>query len=156
MERAGAVLVLLTLFAASGGAWAKKPQKEPAGAAAAVRCGNPVGMWRNQMGSRMNITSFNPSSGAIQGQYQTSSGGSGTYPLIGWVNSAPPAPGMNNTVTIAFSVRWGQIGSITSWTGTCTDTPSGAGLRTLWQLSRPNSQYDWDHILAGADNFTSP
>lgn len=155
MERAGAVLVLLGLFAVSGSVSAKEPQKEAADAAAVVRCGNPVGSWRNQMGSEMRITSFNPSTGAIQGQYRTNGGAPGFYPLVGWVNSAPPAPGANNAVTIAFSVRWGQIGSITAWTGTCTDSAAGAGLRTLWHLSRPNSQFDWDHILSGADTFTS-
>ncbi|MGO0999861.1 avidin/streptavidin family protein [Lysobacter sp. CA196] len=155
MERAGAVFVLLGLFAVSGSVSAKKPQKQAAEAAAVVTCGNPVGLWRNRMGSEMKITSFNRSSGAIEGQYKTSSGAPGAYPLIGWVNSSPPAPGMNNAVTIAFSVRWGPIGSITAWTGTCLDSPSGAGLRTLWHLSRPNSQYDWDHILAGADIFNS-
>jgi hypothetical protein len=155
MERAGAVLVLLGWFAIGGEVSAKEPQKHTAEAAAVVRCGNPVGVWRNQMGSEMRIASFNANTGAIQGQYRSNGGAPGFHPLSGWVNSAPPVPGGNNAVTIAFSVRWNQVGSITAWTGTCSDSAAGAGLRTLWHLARPNSQFEWDHILAGADTFTS-
>lgn len=157
MQRA-VIAVLATFAFAAAPLQAKEPRKAKAKteAAAQVRCGSPVGTWRNQMGSEMRITSYDPRSGAIQGQYRTSSGAPGFYPLVGWVNSAPAQPGGSNLTTYTFTVRWNQIGSITAWTGTCVDGPNSTGLRTLWQLARPNSQYDWDHILAGADTFVSP
>ncbi|MBX9403898.1 avidin/streptavidin family protein [Lysobacter sp. BMK333-48F3] len=156
MQRATLVIAALAIAAAAPTLHAKQPVKAEAEAAAQVRCGNPVGTWRNQMGSEMRITAYDPRSGAIQGQYRTSSGAPGFYPLVGWVNSAPAQPGGSNLTTYAFTVRWNQIGSITAWTGTCVDGPTSSGLRTLWQLARPNSQFDWDHILAGADTFVSP
>jgi len=149
-----ALVAVLVALVATAPLHAKEP-KAKAEAAAQVRCGNPVGTWRNQMGSEMRITSYDARSGAIQGQYRTSSGAPGSYPLVGWVNSAPAQPGGNNATTYAFTVRWDQIGSITAWTGTCVDGQTNSGLRTLWQLARPNSQFDWDHILAGADTFLS-
>src|SRR5262249_31884195 len=96
-------------------------------------CASPTGTWINQMGSEMVIKSVDTTTGAITGQYRTSTGASGWYPLVGWANSLPAAPPADNAKVISFSVNWGSVGSVTSWTGICRGTNE---LRTLWQLGR--------------------
>lgn len=56
----------------------------------------------------------------------------------------------NNKQVISFTVRWGDYGS-TSWTVTCSLINGVPTIKALWNLARSNSQYDWDHILTGAD-----
>ena len=125
-------------------------------------CANPVGIWVNEMGSTLNIMAMD-ANGYIQGTYSSPSGaGSTAYPLIGWVNNSEVNPTdpcasckENNKGVISFTVRWGTIGSITSWTGTCATNEDGTlVLKTMWHLSRPNTQFSWDHTLSGADIFT--
>ena len=122
-------------------------------AAAAPSCSVPAGIWVNQMGSVMTISSYNTATGAISGTYKTSSGATGWYPLVGWVNGAASIPEKDNVVVMSFTVRWGSIGSITSWTGTCRVTSGTTVLTTLWDLAEPVSNYTWDHVLAGSDVF---
>jgi hypothetical protein len=150
--RVGAAVVLAILATAANGVYAQDASKPVASASATTStgCGSPVGTWVNQMGSKLKIISIDNSTGAIKGEYQTASGAGGWYPLTGWVNTAPPVQNKDNAKIISFSVRWGSIGSITSWTGFCRGTNE---LRTLWNLGRSNSDYEWDHVLAGADQF---
>jgi hypothetical protein len=145
-------LLAMSAAAASG---QDAPQKEAASAApyknAVATCGNPIGRWVNQMRSELVISAVNTTTGAVSGQYRTSSGAPGWYPLSGWWNAPPPGSG-DNAKILSFSVNWGtSIGSVTSWTGVCRGTGE---LRTVWYLGRANTSYEWDHVLAGADQFT--
>jgi len=117
-------------------------------------CDNVVGTWINELGSKMVIKSIDESD-MIQGTYVSpSGGGSMSYPLVGWVNHSPSMRPYNNAHVISFSVRWGKIGSITAWTGTCTTKDGTPTIKTIWNLARSNSQFDWDHILTNSDTFT--
>ncbi len=113
-----------------------------------------VGMWTNLLGSTLTITAVDPSTGQITGTYKSPSGGGSTdWSLIGWVNSAAPA-GKDNVIVISFSVRWGPIGSITTWAGYVRTVNSVTTLTANWFLVRPNSDFVWDHILTNQDVFT--
>lgn len=138
------------IAAAQDAAVSTKQAESTASATAKPTCANVVGAWKNQLGSKMNIKSVVAATGAITGEYQTASGAGGWYPLVGWINSVPNVPGKNNAKIVSFSVRWGNVGSVTSWTGVCHGADD---LKTVWNLGRPVSDYEWDHVLTGADNF---
>jgi hypothetical protein len=115
-------------------------------------CANPIGMWNNQMGSKLNIKTVDANTGAISGEYETKTGAGGWFPLTGWVNELAPDPKHPDAAKIiTFAVRWGSFGSITAWTGVCRGMD---GLHTIWHLGRPNADFEWDHVLSGADTFT--
>ncbi|CAG8637374.1 4360_t:CDS:2, partial [Ambispora leptoticha] len=123
----------------------------------AQNCTDLRGKWENQLKSTLNIQSVNQSTGALTGTYISPSGGGSTeYPMVGWVNSRPKPNGTQSHVPVlAFAVRWGEIGSITAWTGYCEEKSVGPTLTTLWHLARPVSEYSWDHVLTNSDEFMS-
>ena len=124
-------------------------------------CSAPEGAWQNELGSVLIIESLNPETGMLKGTYQSASGAGATkFPLIGWANDAEPSKEApcagckpNHAQVYGFTVRWGDIGSITSWTGTCALVNDQPTLKTVWNLARPNSGYDWDHVNAGSATF---
>ena len=132
------------------------PAKQPLPASSASKqiakatCTNPIGQWKNQMGSTLNLKTVDTTTGALSGEYQTATGASGAFPLTGWVNELPADANHDNARIISFVVRWNGLGSITAWTGTCRGTDQ---LNTVWQLGRANSGFEWDHVLSGADQF---
>ena len=113
-----------------------------------------VSTWKNQLGSTLTITGIDPGTGAMTGNYTSPSGtGGNPYPLVGWVNTAPIDPKAPSNVTVvSFSVNWGALGSVTAWNGYY--DPKTSIIVGQWLLSRANSQYIWDHILTGQDQFT--
>ncbi|WP_082064844.1 avidin/streptavidin family protein [Xanthomonas sp. MUS 060] len=124
---------------------------------AAPTCTNPVGKWKNELGSTLIVSEFDAPSGKISGNYISPSGTTGaTYPMVGWINNAPASKSNNRTV-FTFSVRWGSYGSVTAWTGTCIDGTSykPAVITTLWHLARGSSDYSWDHVLTNSDGFVA-
>ncbi len=154
------VLGMLLLVALPSAATAQVTRGRPIAATPPPAvCGNLVGQWRNELGSTLTIASVQATSGAIAGTYSSPSGAGPTaFPLVGWMNSRSATPSVgqqtpNVVVPVAFSVRWGQMGSITSWTGYCEDANGSARIRVLWHLSRPVSDFAWDHILSGLDMF---
>ncbi len=119
------------------------------------------GDWKNALNSTLRIKSIDPSSGAIDGSYISPQGTNGTeYPLHGWVNTkAPDSTSQFPVVVISWSVRWGTIGSVTAWNGFYAALPKDGTSKTptivgQWLLSRPDGNYEWDHVLAGQDRFT--
>lgn len=123
-------------------------------------CGDPRGVWVNQLKSTLTIKTYDPTSGAITGTYVSPSGTtSEEFPLVGWVNEAKAEPGKDDNVQpIAFSVRWNNgktnYGSIASWTGFCREVGGVPTLSMQWHLVRANSSYVWDHVLTDKDTFT--
>jgi hypothetical protein len=55
---------------------------------------------------------------------------------------------------VSLSVRWGKVGSVTAWNGYYY-TPAGKQpvIVGQWLLARPNTMFEWDHVLAGQDQF---
>ena len=120
-------------------------------------CESPVGTWQNEMGSVLVIESLDEESGMISGAYKSASGaGATSFPLIGWANDAPADADkkLDHAQVYGFTVRWGEIGSITSWTGTCALVNDKPTLKTVWNLARPNTSYSWDHMVTGSATFT--
>jgi hypothetical protein len=125
-------------------------------------CTQPVGRWRNERGSVLEIRNYDAATGAISGQYISNSGTTGSHPMVGWIDSAPfqtsdSCKGCkgNHAEVITFAVRWGPVGSVSAWTGTCA-VNSHSGLEQIsaqWHTTRPNSGFDWDHTLTGADRL---
>jgi hypothetical protein len=118
-------------------------------------CTQPVGRWRNERGSVLEIRNYDATTGAISGQYISNSGTTGSDPIVGWINSAPPETKGDHAEVITFAVRWGTVGSVSAWTGTCA-VNSHSGLEqisALWHTARPNSEFEWQHILTGADRL---
>lgn len=122
-------------------------------------CAQPLGKWNDEVKSVIEIKSYEPATGAISGQYISRSG-AGSWPMVGWVNSAPAARSATDKAgkgdhadVFTLLVRWGDRGSTTAWTGTCTvNTKSGlAQISTLWHTARPNTGFEWDHILTGSE-----
>ncbi len=131
-------------------------------ASTAQNCELPVGSWQNEMGSVLVIESVNEESGMVVGAYRSSSGTDArSFPLIGWANDAVLNETssckdckQNHARVFSFTVRWGEIGSITSWTGTCALINDVPAIKTVWNLARPNTNYSWDHINSGSALFT--
>ncbi len=124
-------------------------------------CSHPLGKWNDEVKSVIEIQSYDTATGAISGQYISRSG-AGSWPMAGWINSSPAASsapgstGMSDHADVfSLAVRWGDRGSITAWTGTCTvNAKSGlAQISTLWHTTRPNTGFEWDHILTGSEVF---
>lgn len=111
---------------------------------------NLVGTWHNELNSTLKITSINATTYQIAGSYTLSNGKQ--FALIGWANDLPPAN--DHVIAVAFSVRFGSYGSITSWTGTFTKKNGVLTISTLWHLVSPNADQPWGHILTNCDVFT--
>jgi hypothetical protein len=126
-----------------------------AAAANPPSCDHVLGTWHNQIGSTLQIDKVDHA-GIVTGSYTSPKGTDGKpLPLAGWLNTGA---GDKDVVAfvIAFSVRWGAIGTVTSWTGTCamseeTNLPT---ITTLWHLARPSTSWSFDHIVSGSDWFT--
>ena len=117
-------------------------------------CENMTGEWLNPSGSVLVIENVNKT-GSIKGYYLSSVGTDGQrFPLIGWVNQKPYEAERDNTVAITFSVRWGEYGSITSWTGYCKNINDIPTIQTSWHLVRPVTDESYEHILTGGYPFT--
>lgn len=124
-------------------------------ASASPSCQNLVGKWTNQLGSTMTITSADSATGKIEGTYRSPSGGGAQdFPLIGWTNVSAPVNNKDVVPVISFSVRWGNIYSITAWSGTCRLIGGTPTILSLWHLARSVDDFEWGHIRSGADNFT--
>ena len=104
--------------------------------------------------------------GTISGEYTSHSGASASsmpYPVVGWINSTPAESSAPSTAgkgdhaeVITFAVRWGTLGGISAWTGTCAVNSQSSGLEqisALWHTTRPNTGFEWDHTLTGSDRF---
>jgi hypothetical protein len=124
-------------------------------------CAQPLGKWNDEVKSVIEIKTYDTATGAISGQYISRSG-SGSWPVVGWINSTSAesrAPGKagkgNHTDVFTLLVNWGDSGSVTAWTGTCTvDSHSGlAQISTLWHTARSNTAFEWDHTLTGSEVF---
>jgi hypothetical protein len=125
-------------------------------------CAQPLGKWNDEVKSVIEIKTYDTATGAISGEYVSHSvvGGFGSWPMVGWVNSAhaqASAPGKtvkgNHADVFTLSVRWGDLGSVTTWTGTCAMNPQSglAQISTMWHTARPNTGKEWDHITTGSE-----
>lgn len=114
-----------------------------------------VGRWVNandaKGGGVMSINSVDSSTGELRGKYVPPSGPAGgkEFDVVGFVSSAPPVPNRDNVVTVSFSVSLKTYGSIATWTGYIKDDR----MIVMWLNVRPNSAYDWDHIVTGQDTW---
>ena len=121
-------------------------------------CAQPVGKWNDEVKSVMAIQAYDPATGALSGQYISRSG-AGSWPMVGWVNSVPAARGAadkgDHAEVFALLVRWGERGSVTAWTGTCTvNAKTGlAQIASLWHTARPDTGFEWGHMLTGSEVF---
>jgi hypothetical protein len=130
--------------------------------AKAPSCAQPVGKWRNERGSLVEIRSYDAATGANSGQYISNSGTKGSHPMVGWINPAPDessAPGKagkgDYAEVFTFAVHWGAVGGVSSWTGTCAVNPHSGHeqFSALWHTARSSTGFDWDHMLTGADRL---
>ncbi len=114
--------------------------------------GNMV--WKNQLNSILTIEKIDPITQQITGNYQSPSGTTGQkFAVIGFINSALSTQnGVDKVTVISFTVRWGTIGSITSWNGVY--RPKDKKIIAQWFLSRPVTDFEWSHIMTGQDTFT--
>ena len=122
-------------------------------------CAQPLGKWNDELKSVIEIKTYDTATGAISGQYIARSG-DGSWPIVGWINSATAAaspPGKagkgDHADVFTLAVRWGDRGSVTTWTGTCAvNSQTGrAQISTLWHTTRPNTGREWDHIITGSE-----
>ena len=125
-------------------------------------CTQPVGKWQDQLQSVLEIKTYDTSTGAISGRYISHSG-AGSWPMVGWINSAPVGSRdsckgckVDHAEVITFTVRWtNPNNSVTAWTGTCAvNSQSGREqIFASWHTTRPNSEFEWDHTRTGAEPF---
>ena len=129
-------------------------------------CTQPVGKWENRQKSVLEIKTYDMATGAISGEYTSHSGASASsmpYPVVGWINSAPAetsaaskADHGDHAEAITLLVRWGTLGGVSAWTGTCTVNSQSSGfeqIHALWHTTRPNTGFEWDHTITGSDRF---
>ncbi len=105
------------------------------------------GVWQNELGSTMTITSFD---GTIFGGTYSSAVSSGKGPVSGTL------AGTLSGDAIGFTVNWAPTySSVTSWSGLLLTDGDTLVIYSLWHLaSTPESEADyWESILAGADLF---
>lgn len=113
-------------------------------------CKNLSGTWVNELGSALVVGEVQED-GRIIGQYASSTGVDGkVFPLSGWVNKSK---GLPEEVNISFMVRWEGYGSITSWTGYCSNAEGGPQIKTIWNLVRSGKEYDWERIITNSSTF---
>ena len=114
------------------------------------------GVWCSELTSTLEFSLVNLETGEIRGTYtSTVGGGPQSFPLVGWVNSKGPEEGKDHAHVISFAVRWGEIGSITSWTGTYEYNKEGEPiLNTIWHLARPSTAYSYEHVVTQSGLFT--
>lgn len=106
-----------------------------------------LGAWENELGSTMNITSFNGT--AFAGTY-SSAVSSGAGPVTGTLAGTLAGD------AIGFTVNWSPaFSSVTSWNGLVLTDAGSLVIYTLWNLaSTPDEETDyWESIRAGADLF---
>jgi hypothetical protein len=122
-------------------------------------CEDPVGVWHNQIGSTLTITSLDPNTRRIEGEYISPHGTQGdARPLVGWVNGSSQTTTTGNdhvARVVTFTVDWGPYTSLAAWTGYCNPDEKGfPKISTLWHLVRPDTKFDFEHIVTNADTFT--
>jgi hypothetical protein len=106
-----------------------------------------LGVWQNELGSIMTITSFDGTTFA------------GTYTSAVSSQSSPATGKLSGTlsgIALGFTVNWTlTFSSVTSWSGLLLTDGNSLVIYTLWHLaSTPESEPDfWESILAGADLF---
>lgn len=114
-----------------------------------------VGDWQNDLKSTLSIKSIDPATGRLDGTYRSPSGTPGqAFPVVGWINTKPAEAEKDNVIVVSFSARWGKIGSVTAWNGYYRLVGTVPRIVGQWNLSRANSDFEWDHIIAGQDRFT--
>ena len=84
-------------------------------------CAHPLGKWNDEVKSVIEIETYDTATGAISGEYISRSG-AGSWPVVGWINSAPAE-----------------------------SSAPGAQISTLWHTARPNTRFEWEHILTGPE-----
>src|ERR1035437_4141615 len=110
--------------------------------AASPTCGDVKGEWVNELGSTLTIEKVDSSTGGVSGTYQSPSGTEGEkFPLVGWTNMLKAVQGKDNVTVVSFSVNWGKLGSVTSWSGTCSTKLGTPTIKTVWNLVRSNSDF---------------
>lgn len=117
-----------------------------------------VGKWTQEMigartgGAIINISAVDSATGRITGKYIPPSGPAGgkEYDVTGWVSSAPPQDKADNVITVSFTISLSAYGSISSETGYLKENKIFA----MWHNVRPNTTYDWAHIVTGEDIWT--
>jgi avidin family protein len=108
---------------------------------------NLQGVWQNELGSTMTITSFDGTT--FSGTYASavsSGGGSVSGTLAGTLAGD----------AVGFIVNWKPaFSSVTSWSGIVLTSGDALAIYSLWHLaSTPESDADyWESITAGADLF---
>lgn len=120
-------------------------------------CAQPLGKWNDESQSVIEIKTYDTATGAISGQF-ISPAEAASWPMVGWINpaaSSVKADKGDHADVFTLAVRWGEHGSVTAWTGTCTvNSKSGlAQISTLWHTSHPNTEREWQHILTGGEVF---
>lgn len=124
-------------------------------------CAHPLGKWNDDNKSIIEIKTYDPTTGAIAGEF-ISPQEAASWPMVGWINPAPEASGSpgqtgkrNRADVFTLAVRWGDHGSVTAWTGTCTvNSHSGlAQIYTLWHTARPNANREWAHTITGPETL---
>ena len=84
-------------------------------------CAQPLGKWNDEVKSVIEIKTYDTATGAISGEYISRSG-AGSWPMVGRINSA-----------------------------SAESSAPGAQISTLWHTARPNTRFEWEHILTGPE-----
>ena len=121
------------------------------GSAKTQDCSSLEGIWQNELGSALVIDKI-AKDGKILGEYRSSTGVDGkVFPLVGWVNNYGESS--KGVPSLSFSVRWEGYESITSWTGSCDADSEGPRIKTLWNLVRPEQEFEWERIISNSSTF---
>ena len=103
-----------------------------------------TGVWVNELKSVATITQLN---GALSGTYVSqvsSTGGTTTGDLVGYVDGD----------LISFVVHWRDFQAITAWVGQMVPNQAPDTINTLWQMTKQVAVgEEWASINAGADSF---
>jgi len=110
------------------------------------------GTWYNELGSQMNISI---SGSTISGTYVTAVGSaSGTYVLVGQVDTQPAAGGQAAGWTVIWANASGSSHSVTTWSGQYQESEGQEEILTFWLLTAEQlPQNDWAATNVGQDVF---
>lgn len=124
---------------------------------AAPSCEQPKGIWKSAFGYSIEIESVNARTKQISGIYTYGEGRSAPKSTLSgfWLASPAAAPGADYRPAVQISFALPEHGTITSWTGTCSELAGAPALAFVTHAARVRSTYAWDHVIAASDYFTA-
>jgi hypothetical protein len=110
-------------------------------------CQHPVGTWKGEGNSQINIQWVDSTTGEIKGTYHSVlTDATQSAPLSGWIMVAPVADDQHLSA-FTWSSSTVPSGCVVSWTGYCRQEQGVATIRALSEKAKVQPDSGFDHLL---------